>query len=491
MPPKTKPVAKTVLGQASSVLTDEFFQYVQLGDTSDDSALLPFKGPLQLPTVEQVVKLFFFLKEQVGLRNSKVSQDDIAKRVSKYIGKYWTMAGFMTMSETSIRKKILKEVENYQKINKNKNRVSQTESEKRQIYLESVKKLFDIAAPNLEEKLVKDRLLDKDDENTLYRAKDGYTRKTEDISFLEDQRGERKMVMGERDKTYEKRKENSYSKKVGKGDSTKSKVSKNIDEEVVEVEPDNALCENDDDGKDSDFINNKVTGKERTILVELPRDIMNNNEVCSMLDRTATTSRNAVGIVSSILKSGKIDGQSVNLDEFSLSHTTLHRKRVNSRTVVMEKAMQEFKDRKPKYPALHWDGAMMKDITGSLQENESILVSGAPHYVEGKLLSVTKLIDEEGKPTSTGEAQASAVLEQIQAWDIEADIVAFVFDTTASNTGRKKGATVRLQQILGRPVFFLGCRHHISELVVKAVWYSVFEEDLSPENKFFSEIKED
>ena len=252
MPPKTKPVAKTVLGQASSVLTDEFFQYVQLGDTGDDSALLPFKGPLQLPTVEQVVKLFFFMKEQVGLRNSKVSQDDIAKGVSKYIGKYWTMAGFMTMSETSIRKKILKEVENYQKINKNKNRVSQTESAKRQDYLESVKKLFDIAAPNLEEKLVKDRLLDKDDENTLYRAKDGYTRKTEDIAFLEDQRGERKMVMGERDETYEKRKENSNSKKVGKGDSTKSEVNKNIDEEVVEVEPDNAPCEKDDDGKDPD-----------------------------------------------------------------------------------------------------------------------------------------------------------------------------------------------------------------------------------------------
>ena len=82
-------------------------------------------------------------------------------------------------------------------------------------------------------------------------------------------------------------------------------------------------------------------------------------------------------------------------------------------------------------------------------------------------------------------------MEQIQAWGIADDIVAFVFDITASNTGRKKGATIRLQQVLGRPVFFLGCRHHISELVVKAVWYSIFEEDLSPENKFFREIKED
>ena len=41
--------------------------------------------------------------------------------------------------------------------------------------------------------------------------------------------------------------------------------------------------------------------------------------------------------------------------------------------------MQEFKDRKPRYPALNWNGAMKKDITGSLHENKAILVSGAPH----------------------------------------------------------------------------------------------------------------
>ena len=121
--------------------------------------------------------------------------------------------------------------------------------------------------------------------------------------------------------------------------------------------------------------------------------------------------------------------------------------------------MQEFQGNKPKYPALHWDGAMIKDVTGSLQENEAILVSGAPNHIEGKLLSVTKLVTDEGKPTSTGEAQASAVLEQIQALCIADDIVAFVFDTTASNTGRKKGATIRLQQVLGRPFSWLQAPH--------------------------------
>ena len=98
---------------------------------------------------------------------------------------------------------------------------------------------------------------------------------------------------------------------------------------------------------------------------------------------------------------------------------------------------------------------------------------------------MAKPVDEEGNLTSTGEAQADAVLAQVKAWSVEENIVAMVYDTTASNTGVQRGATVRLQAALGRPVFFLACRHHMSKLVVKACWYCLFEADLSPECKFF------
>ena len=60
---------------------------------------------------------------------------------------------------------------------------------------------------------------------------------------------------------------------------------------------------------------------------------------------------------------------------------------------------------------------MIKDATGFLQENEAILVSGAPHWLEGKILSVSELIDEDGQPTSTKEVQAHDVLIQIREWE--------------------------------------------------------------------------
>ena len=68
---------------------------------------------------------------------------------------------------------------------------------------------------------------------------------------------------------------------------------------------------------------------------------------------------------------------------------------------------------------------------------------------------MTKLVDKEGNPTSTGEAQADAVMEQIGAWGLKENVKALVFDTTASNSGVRKGATVRLMQALGIPVFSL------------------------------------
>ena len=174
--------------------------------------------------------------------------------------------------------------------------------------------------------------------------------------------------------------------------------------------------ESDEDTENSSNFsaNSRHKKKSSTVLIELPRDILNNPELVGMLDRTGTTSRKAVGVVSSILKTGKIDGKVADLSNFSISRATLDRKRASNRTVIMEQAMEEFSRNKPVRAALHWDGKLVQDTTGILRENEAILVSGAPHYLEGKLLAVSLLVDEEGQPTSTGEAQALAALRQVQ-----------------------------------------------------------------------------
>ena len=491
MPPKTKgDTNKFLLGQPDSVLHQAYLQAIQEG--KGDGDILPWSGPLQLPTVEQVLKLYFYLREAAGRKNSFVTRAEVVLKVAEKVVKYWSMAGFMTMKMCNVISKIKKEVEKYENLQKKKSSTSEKEITKREEYLSEIRKLFDIATPNLEDILAKSRILNTDDQCTRYRQEAGYTRKTEDLTFLLDQRSERKMVMGGRDTSFEDRvvsnsvRKNKYVEGV-EGSSKSSMESGSMQPEWDEEDKD----ANNNDEIDLEYKDHSRKKKEDTVLIELPKDIFNNPEVCSMLDRTATTSRKAVGVVSTIIKSGKIQGKEADLSQFILSRKTLERKRASNRSVMMQQVMVEFQEKKPKFAALHWDGKLMKDITGTLKEQESIIVSGAPHYIEGKLLSVSKLEDEEGNPTSTGEAQAAAVLDQVDAWGLRYNVKAFVFDTTASNTGVKQGATVRVLKELGRPVFFLACRHHVCELIAKACWYSIFEADLSPECKFFSDIKED
>ena len=206
MPPKTKTATdKFLIGQPDSALRQEFILAVQ--QSQDEENIHPWVGPLQLPTREQVLKLYLFYKEHVGLRNSFVSQSDISNKVASHVTKYWYMAGFQTVKMSNVVSHVKKEVMKFQDINKHRSRNSEKEIVKRNEYTTQLGKLFDIATPDLENILSKSRILAADDECTRYRLKKGYTRKTEDISFLEDQRGERKMVMTDRDTSYEERAE--------------------------------------------------------------------------------------------------------------------------------------------------------------------------------------------------------------------------------------------------------------------------------------------
>jgi hypothetical protein len=81
---------------------------------------------------------------------------------------------------------------------------------------------------------------------------------------------------------------------------------------------------------------------------------------------------------------------------------------------------------------VHWDGKMLPELMSKESVDRlAVLVSG-----EGvmKLLAVPKLIG------GTGEAQAKAIFNLLNEWDIVDRVRLMCFDTTASNTGLKKGA---------------------------------------------------
>ena len=95
--------------------------------------------------------------------------------------------------------------------------------------------------------------------------------------------------------------------------------------------------------------------------------------------------------------------------------------------------------------------------------------------MQGKLLSARKIED------GTGESQSEEVILSLNEWGITEKVACMCFDTTSSNTGWIKGACIKIEQKLGKPLLWLACRHHIHELFIKAAFHSIYGEDNSPE----------
>ena len=65
-----------------------------------------------------------------------------------------------------------------------------------------------------------------------------------------------------------------------------------------------------------------------------------------------------------------------------------------------------------------------------------------------------------------------------------------VFDTTAKNSGKVKGAAKVLEVLLDTKLLYIGCGHHVLELFLQAAWTSLFGERKSKDNPDCKEFQE-
>lgn len=126
---------------------------------------------------------------------------------------------------------------------------------------------------------------------------------------------------------------------------------------------------------------------------------------------------------------------------------------------------------------VHWDGKLLADLVGNTKvERIAILVS---YDGTSEFLGAPKI------PSSSGENIAAAVQNILIQWNISDRIAAMGFNTTSSNTGEKTGACLHLQQIFDRKLINLACRHHVYELVLRAVFELKLGTTSAPEVPIF------
>ena len=123
----------------------------------------------------------------------------------------------------------------------------------------------------------------------------------------------------------------------------------------------------------------------------------------------------------------------------------------------------DFQDCVPDIITVYWDGKLLPglDVRSPKEERLPILIS----FEEKELLLAVPKLD-----SSSGKAQAKAVLDVPHDWNLDDQVQIMCCDTTASNTGCLNGACVLLEHRLERELLLFACRYHIYELVLKSVF---------------------
>lgn len=198
------------------------------------------------------------------------------------------------------------------------------------------------------------------------------------------------------------------------------------------------------------------------------------SKLSAFLDIAKVSHRGAALVLTPALQSLGCDPS-----EYSCSYSTIRRTRLKHRQKMASNLRAEFRPAVPL--TIHWDGKILEDITGREKVDRlPILVSG--EGVE-QLLNVPKL------DAGTGIATACAVHETSESWSISNRIKSMCFDTTASNTGLRKGACILLEQKMEKDMLWLACRHHIMEIMLEAVVTSLLPPSTGPEIVLFKRFR--
>ena len=275
-----------LIGQSDSVLNVNWILQYNLDEEAKNSDLevpLVFVGKPKHPTTEEVLRMMLFFQKSPKLKNC--SYDNIADIVLEDTCKYWRMRNIPMISKWLVKKQILNLLKEYQNLAKNKNRQSDTEIKKRESYVKTLSGLFDIASPEVEEKMRKDRLLPE-----------GV--RCEDICFLQDQRGPRLGWMNGQDFQYSEAVQNKMDRDKKEEEQQHKETKRKESTSTTVTQEDSA---EEDNHSDLDYTRSKKKRSD-TVTLEVPKKIFTSSEVASMLYRTRCSSRVAVGVTASILK---------------------------------------------------------------------------------------------------------------------------------------------------------------------------------------------
>ena len=141
-----------------------------------------------------------------------------------------------------------------------------------------------------------------------------------------------------------------------------------------------------------------------------------------------------------------------------------------------------FKEFTNTFLLVHFDGKIIQLMDG-ITEDRLVIALSSPCNLPGQFIASPAMSD------GTGDTMARCVYGVINDLGLLDGVQALVFDTTASNTGRWNGSSTLFGAMVERPLLWLACRHHISELFIKHANIEIRGESKGPDDSLFKEFK--
>ncbi|ESN92918.1 hypothetical protein HELRODRAFT_165054 [Helobdella robusta] len=362
-----------------------------------------------LPTTGDVLRMFFYYHQV-----EKKTVPESAKLSSDKVMDMWNKARIPTTYHTHVVEKVKSVVDDYKLIKKNKNRQSEAQRAREKEFEEKEHMLFDIAHQHAMQLI----------------------RIQEDIEFLEDQRGSRRMQMSGIDKDLTKKEERTEQRKCKEEERKEREQERMTESTSLHLSSSDDSDSEQQDTEDNyeieipvyykkqiseveDSLSSRASKKTRTV-----QDMLSSPDVALALDRINLSDKKFKVLAAAIAQAS---GQDIR--DTSLSRSTVHRKRQQHRSTIDSSIRQQFQDR---------------------DRNPLLL---------------------------------------LKLWDVSEDIIGMCFDTTAANIGTSSGACVLLEKLLHRNLLHFACRHHVHELIIGEVFTVLFGPSRGPNIGMFERFR--
>lgn len=393
----------------------------------------------KLPSNGDVLRRLFYLT------NNKNTVKEAANIVYTEVFEIWEKANISTKDKQHVLRKIQNTYGNFRAVQKSKSKRSTNQIGNETKFKDSLNDLFDIAHANALQ----------------------MTSNEEDRLFLQAQREPgRRGYMANVDNELILKEDRKRKREVEQEARLQTELGRKKQLTVVELGSSNSSSDESSELEHSFSHTGRKTKRTQKHIVT-PALVM-------ALDRTKMSDRSAVMVLAATASSLRED-----IDDIVISRSTLRRQRRAIREKISNDIKQTFISHVPL--TIHWDGKIMPDITGNENVDRlPILVSGGG---KSKLLGVPKLA------SGSGEHVADAVVKCLQDWNLLDSVHGMCFDTTASNTGNRKGACVRIEDKLKRQLLSFACRHHIHEIVVSDVFQQCYRIVTGPDIQLFKRFQ--